>query len=120
VPHEAHELARQRLIEAHALLDLLALLDVGVTTGEQIDRVARHDVQEREHQDRHAENRQSARAEAPQQEPADRHAASLSAEIADGDQPADPGSTHYWSDGAQKLGAPFAIVRPGASTGSPP
>ena len=50
-----------------------ALLRGRLAAGQVVDRIARHEVQEREHQDRHAEDRQQARAQAPQQERADRH-----------------------------------------------
>ena len=78
VREERQELLGHRLVEAHALLDLLPLLDGRFTAGEVIDRIARHHVQEQKRQDRDAQNRERAGGEAPQQEHADRHARSVS------------------------------------------
>jgi sugar transferase EpsL len=44
-----------------------------------IDRIAGHEVQEREHEDRHAEDREGSRAQAPQDERAYRHGSTFGA-----------------------------------------
>ena len=93
------ELRARGFVEPEAMLELRALLRRRFAAREVIDRIARHEVQEREHQHRDPEDRERARAEPAQEKRAE----------------AQGGAE------AQNAGAELASrASPGASTGSPP
>jgi hypothetical protein len=58
VAEEAPELHVGGLVEPHAVLHLLALVGGRLAAEQHVDRIARHEMEEREHQDRHAHDRE--------------------------------------------------------------